>query len=1026
MVKININHLCSRGILLAAAIGLAAATLAATVDLSTVRGDTVLQDGDVATGTLGGNYKISVADGATVTLRNAVIDQDSGWDGWASVNCLGGATIVLEGDNTLNSKNSRYPAIHIPTNKTLTVRGSGSLAAWGGNGSAAIGGGNGIDCGNIVIAGGTITVTVLGRTAGIGSGSLSTCGNITISGGTITTGVKDSNCMWSTGIGAGAGGSCGDILISGGTVYAQGKKSTGIGSGYCSSIYGRGSSCGSITISGGNVTAISDDGAAAIGSAKGIEGDSGEPSYYSVCGDITISGGTVNATILPATLREYSCVGIGPGCISAVCGNITIGLGITSVTATSVYPGYEGELGIPIGAAEGGSGTCGTIVVDPRLVDATRETAVTANPEIRTMTRTIEPRIIHLDDLPRDMLFGNELIVRDGSILTGVLKSGYKVSIWKGATVTLRNACIEQIYHGDYWDVYPWAGITCRGDATIILEGEGANTVMGFNEDDPGIYVPVGKTLTIRGDGILDAFPGHQGCGAAIGASTTNSCGNIVIESGTIFASVSGRSGHFAAGIGGTGADCGFIEIKGGNVTALGGEGAAGIGGGLGGRCRGISIGSGIETVVATAGYDCDNPIGAGNDGSCGGVVMGFGLKSVAGTDNEDRKTSTITHQFFDLSDVTENTTISNNSIVIGSHTGTNKICIADGATVMLRNVSINAAGHNYSSTPWAGITCLGDATIILDEENLVKGCNEYWPGIYVPENKTLTIRGEGALTAAGSGFYGAGIGGGQGNRSCGTIVIAGGTITATGGGFGAGIGSGFQSLCDGITINGGTITATGGSGAAGIGGGNDGDCGSISITGGAVDATGGADAAGIGSGICYEYGGCCGYITIGPNIALVVAKAGNGCENPIGADDEDMCAGVSVSTYLTDNHGKPTRRIEGGGIPAYGAWAAANGIAGAWNEKDASGIYNVFRYAFNKPTDDFTIIDITFNEAGKVVVGTPPLVNGGGFVFSVVASDTPDGTGNVATTPLDPSGETTINETGKTARFFRLTVTEE
>ena len=315
MVKININHLCSRGILLAAAIGLAAATLAATVDLSTVRGDTVLQDGDVATGTLGGNYKISVADGATVTLRNAVIEQDSGWEnGWASVNCLGDATIVLEGDNTLDPKNSRYPAIHIPANKTLTIQGDGSLAAWGGNSSAAIGGGDEIDCGNIVIAGGTITATVLGLTAGIGSGSLSACGNITISGGTITTGVKDSNCMWSTGIGAGAGGSCGDILISGGTVYAQGKKSTGIGSGYCSSIYGRGSSCGAITISGGNVTAISDDGAAAIGSAKGIEGVSGGPSYYSVCGDITISGGTVNATILPATLREYSCVGIGPGC----------------------------------------------------------------------------------------------------------------------------------------------------------------------------------------------------------------------------------------------------------------------------------------------------------------------------------------------------------------------------------------------------------------------------------------------------------------------------------------------------------------------------------------------------------------------------------------------------------------------------------------------------------------------------------------------------------------------------------------
>ena len=138
------------------------------------------------------------------------------------------------------------------------------------------------------------------------------------------------------------------------------------------------------------------------------------------------------------------------------------------------------------------------------------------------------------------------------------------------------------------------------------------------------------------------------------------------------------------------------------------------------------------------------------------------------------------------------------------------------------------------------------------------------------------------------------------------------------------------------------------------------------------------------------------------------------------------MCDGVSVSPYLTDNHGKPTHRIEGGGIPAYGAWAAEKGLSGAWNETDAKGVANVFRYAFDRPTGDFALIDIEFNAAGKVVVVTPPLVNGGGFVFSVVASDTPDGTGNVATTPLNPSGETTINETGKTARFFRLTVTEE
>ncbi len=888
--------------LLLSAVATSATPQAATVDLANVTGDTTLNNGDVATGTLGGNYKISVAAGATVCLRDAVIDQDSEWDGWASVNCLGDATVVLEGENTLDPKNSRYPAIYVPTNKTLTIRGSGSLAANAGNGSAAIGGGNRIDCGNIVIADGTINASAKGRAAAIGSGNSGACGNITISGGTVTAKVNNYVYWGSNGIGAGMDGSCGDILISGGTVYAMGYEGAGIGSGMC---LNGSSSCGSITISGGDVTAVSGEGAAAIGSASGRDDPDEGKSYYSVCGDITISGGTVNATILPATMRRYSCVGIGSGCVYASCGAITIGLDITRVTATSIYPGFEGECGIPIGAAEGGSGTCGTITIDRRLVDGTRETAAAADPDIRTLTRTIERRIIDLFTVTSDMLIKNELIVADGTILTGLYVGDYKISIWKGATVTLRSVGIEELDAGDHLIKHPWAGITCRGDATIILEED--NNVMGLNEDDPGIYVPPGKTLTIKGDGRLCASPGLDGCAAAIGASSTNSCGNIVIEGGMIVANC--RNGQYAAAIGGSRADCGFIEIKGGNIIAIGGESAAAIGSGLGGRCRGVSIGSGIETVIATAGdgYAGDNPVGAGNLGSCGGVIIGFGLKCepgmkvsefslLYGLDDEERLTCTFEPNYVDLRRLSgdEPLILNEGEVATGNLIVNKKICIAAGATVMLRDVSINADGHNYSSTPWAGITCLGDATIIIDKENLVRGCNEYWPGIYVPANKTLTIQGEGALTAAGVSFYGAGIGGGHGNgQKGGNIVIAGGTITAKGGAFGAGIGSGFQSSCGDITISGGNITATGGAGAAGIGGGNDGDCGTISITGGTVDATGGDNAAGIGSGQCYEYGGYCGYITIGQDIVTVVATAGDGCENPIGADEEDMCDGV-------------------------------------------------------------------------------------------------------------------------------------
>ena len=81
----------------------ATAPFAATVDLSTLPGNYEAQDGDVLTGTLEGisqPYKISIADGATVTLSDATINGTServcktsssrytSCD-WAGLTCLG-------------------------------------------------------------------------------------------------------------------------------------------------------------------------------------------------------------------------------------------------------------------------------------------------------------------------------------------------------------------------------------------------------------------------------------------------------------------------------------------------------------------------------------------------------------------------------------------------------------------------------------------------------------------------------------------------------------------------------------------------------------------------------------------------------------------------------------------------------------------------------------------------------------------------------------------------------------------------
>ena len=182
-----------------------------------------------------------------------------------------------------------------------------------------------------------------------------------------------------------------------------------------------------------------------------------------------------------------------------------------------------------------------------------------------------------------------------------------------------------------------------------------------------------------------------------------------------------------------------------------------------------------------------------------------------------------------DLSTISVNYTAQNGETLTGTLTNNVKISIADGATVILNNVTIN--GVNDSDYEWAGITCLGDATIILSGTNTVKGFFEDHPGIQAAVGKTLTIQGSGSLTASSNG-WGAGIGGGY-CISCGNITITGGTITATGGENAAGIGGGQSCSCGDITITSGVthVTATKGEDATNsIGAGVAGTCGTVTI----------------------------------------------------------------------------------------------------------------------------------------------------------------------------------------------------
>ena len=285
-----------------------------------------------------------------------------------------------------------------------------------------------------------------------------------------------------------------------------------------------------------------------------------------------------------------------------------------------------------------------------------------------------------------------------------------------------------------------------------------------------------------------------------------------------------------------------------------------------------------------------------------------------------------------DLSKLTADYTAQDGDVLTGTLDGEKqkiKITIADGATITLDGVTINGwndgVGSSETEVPWAGITCLGNATIILKDgsKNTVKGFYEDYPGIQAgPTGKTLVIKGEnqgtGSLDASpydvkSDHCYGAGIGGGL-DISCGDINIQGGVITVTGGygaagiGVGEGYGEGYGEenvSCGTITISGGNVTATGGQGAAGIGGGYAYDygvtCGAITISGGTVTAAGGDNAAGIGSGESNPgKTNTCGDIKITADVTSVTATKGKNATNSIGAGNSGTCGTVTIGGDAT------------------------------------------------------------------------------------------------------------------------------
>ena len=333
-----------------------------------------------------------------------------------------------------------------------------------------------------------------------------------------------------------------------------------------------------------------------------------------------------------------------------------------------------------------------------------------------------------------------------------------------------------------------------------------------------------------------------------------------------------------------------------------------------------------------------------------------------------------------------ENTTVNDHDTIItnreegaSSHTVTIDAKDEDDKVeVTLKDVNIDASSRNEAAV---SVTGKGDTTIELDGDNELQGGDrhaglEHNQTVDSEGNVTsgkLTIQDDndnaGSLTATG-GYFGAGIGGGS--AKAGQVTITGGTITAISGD-GAGIGGGQGNMGSNagnadIEISGGTIEATGGYTSAGIGGGYYGDA-TIKITGDAVikNATGGTFGAGIGGG-----GGGNGDVTISGNAKIENAQGGYTGSGIGGGYGASGTVTIKDDSTVTATGGEAGAGI-GGGV---------GGLADITIEGNA-----------------------TVNATGGV--GSAGI--GGGYD----AEDDDDGTGNKITIKSNESGAPTVNATG-------------
>ncbi len=842
----------------------------------------------------------------------------------------------------------------------ITISG-GSITATGGSWGAGIGGGQNGAGSEITISGGSITATGGSYGAGIGGGTKGAGSEITISGGSLTATGGSSGA----GIGGGQKGAGSEITISGGTITATGGSlGAGIGGGY----EGVGSK---ITISGGTITATGGNSGAGIGGGQNGAGS-----------EITISGGSVKAV----AGRAANNIGGGQNKEAVI---PTDGMGnnvyllkidnengdaikINNTELTPIEHNDEKKVYAYVKGMDYTVQVGMNQAVMYKFIEAAGGFSLLSDENMDFIvtggSHGTDYAYIELDKT-LFILNNKPLTIANKS---GMQKATNQIVVAKDVSANITLAGVNIDVSGTLGACAFKIADNSTGNVTITLADGKANTLKsgskcaGLQKNGTGDTI---GTLTIQGGenstGSLTATGGSYGAG--IGGGYEGAGSKITISGGTITAT----GGSSGAGIGGGQNGAGSkITISGGTVTATGDYYGAGIGGGYEGAGSEIIISGGsVKAVAGTkanhigGGYKKEAVIptdGIGNPvypmiihNENGDAIKINNTELTMTKHNGEKKVyaylkgmdctvqvgtdEAVMYKFVEaagvftlLSDENMDFTVTGGSLgtdcaynkddetlyivnnkpltianKLGVETTTDKIAVAKNvsANITLAGVNIDVSTTSGACAFKIADNSAGNVTITLADgkTNILKS-GMYRAGLQKNGTGdtigTLTIRGEekgtGSLTATG-GSSGAGIGGGSEGAGS-KITISGGTITAKGGSSGAGIGGGSRGASSEITISGGSITATGGSWGAGIGGGNEGAGSKITISGGTITATGGSSGAGIG-------GGCNGEgseITI--NEGTITATGGysgagiGGGDNQVGGEDSSYGAGSKIT----------------------------------------------------------------------------------------------------------------------------------